>query len=322
MKLGVFTVLFSDLPLESMLDKVAASGLETVEIGTGGYPGASHADARELLADSAKRKAFLSAITSRGLELSALSCHANLLHPNMGEAQRSRETFEDTVRLAAELGVGTVNTFSGCPGESDQSRNPSWVTCPWPPEYAEVLEWQWNQHAIPYWSEQNEFLQSHGVRVALEPHPGFLVYNTETALRLRRSCGEQIGVNFDPSHFFWQGIDPVASIKALGAEGAIFHFHAKDTAIDQANTSVNGVLDNKPYLDERARSWIFRTVGYGHGEETWRNILSALRLVGYDGAISIEHEDSLMSVSEGFEKAVAFLKPLVMREKPATAWWT
>lgn len=322
MKLGVFAVLFSELPFEAMLDRVAASGLDTVEIGTGGHPGAAHCNPQALLADAAKRKDFMKAISARKLSISALSCHGNPLHPNPQVAREAHETFEATVRLAAELGVQTVNTFSGCPGESEGSRHSVWVTCPWPPEYAEVLEWQWTKHAIPYWQEQNNFVAKHGVRVALEPHPGFLVYNPETALRLRRACGEQIGVNYDPSHFFWQGIDPVTSIKELGSAGAIFHFHAKDTAIDAHNTARNGVLDTKPYVDERARSWIFRTVGYGHDEHTWRQIISALRLVGYDGAISIEHEDSLMSTDEGFDKAVAFLKPLVIRDAPLQVWWT
>ncbi|WDL97901.1 sugar phosphate isomerase/epimerase family protein [Alicyclobacillus sp. ALC3] len=312
MKLGVFTRVFADLSFEEMLDRVAASGLDTVELGTGGYSEMDHCDVPGLLGDAGKRRAFLAAIAERGLSISALSCHCNPLHPVAEVAHEAKRTFEQSVLLAEQLGVDTVNMFSGCPGESEHSRYPVWVTCPWPLEHTQLLEWQWQQHAIPYWREQNHFLANHGVRVAIEPHPGFLVYNTETALRLREACGESIGVNYDPSHFFWQGIDPVTSIRELGESGAIFHFHAKDTAIDSWNTARNGVLDTKSYEDIGHRSWNFRTVGYGHGGETWRNILSALRLAGYNGTVSIEHEDNLMSLEEGFDKAVAFLKPLIL----------
>lgn len=148
-----------------------------------------------------------------------------------------------------------------------------------------------------------------------------MVYNGETMLKLREACGENIGINFDPSHMFWQGIDPVEAIHALADAGAIFHVHAKDTGFNKHNRAVNGVLDTKPYQQERNRAWIFRTVGYGHDSETWSDIISALQLAGYQGTVSIEHEDSLMSVEEGFQKAAAFLKPLIIREKLQNMWW-
>lgn len=321
MKLGVFMVLFGDRPFTEALDYIAASGLDTVEIGTGGYPGQAHCNPAELLADKAKLRAFQQAVQERGLEISALSCHGNPLHPNEEVARKYHEDFEHTVRLATELGGLDVITFSGCPGESETSQNPVWVTCPWPEEFTQVLNWQWQEKVLPYWSRQHEFLKAQGVRVAIEAHPGFVVYNTETMLRLRETCGDTIGMNFDPSHLFWQGMDPVACIKELGQQRAIFHVHAKDTAFDTRNTSLQGVLDTKSYRDERNRSWIFRTVGYGHGEKTWRDIISALQLVGYNGTLSIEHEDSLMSIDEGFQKAVAFLKQQVIREKLDNVWW-
>jgi sugar phosphate isomerase/epimerase len=322
MKLGVFMVLFGDRPFTEALDYVAQSGLNTVEIGTGGYPGKAHCDPAQLLADKAALRQFKQAVEDRGLEISALSCHGNPLHPNQEVAGQYHEDFENTVRLAEELGGLQVITFSGCPGESDSSQNPVWVTCPWPEEFTQVLNWQWREKVIPYWSRQHEFLKEHGVRVAIEAHPGFVVYNTETMLRLREECGDTIGMNFDPSHLFWQGMDPVACIKELGQKDAIFHVHAKDTAFDDRNMALQGVLDTKSYRKELQRSWIFRTVGYGHGEKTWRDIVSALQLVGYNGTLSIEHEDSLMAVEEGFQKAVSFLKQQVIREKLDNVWWT
>ncbi len=319
LKLGIFLVLFGRQSLEEALDTVKAAGVQAVEIGTGGFPGTAHVCARDVVNDDAAIARIRNAVESRGLTISALSCHGNPLHPNREIARKDHDDFVATVKLAQKLGVDTVITFSGCPGESPNSKYPSWVTCPWPPDFLTVLEWQWNEVAIPYWKETAAFCREHGVKVAIESHPGFLVYNTETALRLRREAGDNIGVNFDPSHLFWQGMDPIECIKALGP--AIFHVHAKDTKIDRRNTALNGVLDVKHYGNELDRSWIFRTVGYGHDEEFWKDFVSTLRMVGYDGTISIEHEDSLMSVNEGFRKAVDFLNGLILQDKAGEMWW-
>ena len=323
MRLGVFTVLFGQEPLEAALDRVADAGIPCVEIGTGNYPGDAHCRPAELLADGAALDRFRDAITSRSLEISALSCHGNPLHPQAAVARSSHETFLATVALAERLDVGRVNLFSGCPGDSESARFPNWVTCAWPTEYGELLEWQWSEKVIPYWREQAAVATKHGVKLGFEMHPGFVVYNPGTLLRLRDACGEAIGANLDPSHLFWQGIDVEVAIAELGRQGAIFHTHAKDTAIHPANAALNGVLDTVPLGEVGRRSWIFRTVGYGHSELDWRRILSALRLAGYDDVLSIEHEDALLSIDEGFRKAVTFLQS-VMPTEPAMSesWWT
>lgn len=319
MKIGVFTVLFQDQPLSEALEYIANVGLEAVELGCGNYPGDAHVPVKELLASKVRREAFLSQIRDRGLEISALSCHGNPLHPDPDLAKKHHQVQRDTFALAEKLGVRTVVLFSGCPGDSDRATRPNWVTCPWPPDYAETLKWQWEEKVIPYWEREAKVAADHGLRLAFEMHPGFVVYNPETLLKLRKACGRTIGANFDPSHLFWQGIDPIQALKAL--KGCIWHVHAKDCRIDKANTARNGVLDTKPYTREAERSWIFRTVGYGHGADFWKDFVSTLRLVGYDGVLSIEHEDSLMSPREGFEKAVSFLKQLVLQEKPGAAYW-
>lgn len=323
MKLGVFTVLFGALPLEGALDRAVEAGLDCVEIGTGNYPGDSHCRPADLLADAGRLAAFHDAISSRGLELSALSCHGNPIHPRAEVARASDDTFRRTVELAQRLEVDRVNLFSGCPGDSETASYPNWVTCAWPNEYGELLEWQWTHKVIPYWREAAAFAQERGVRLGFEMHPGFVVYNPRTLLRLREACGENVGANLDPSHLFWQGIDVEVAIAELGRAGAIFHTHAKDTALHPVNVARNGVLDTVPLSDVRERSWIFRTVGYGHGELDWRRILTALRLAGYDDVLSIEHEDALLSVDEGFRKGVAFLRS-VMPSEPAMSgtWWT
>jgi sugar phosphate isomerase/epimerase len=288
-KIGLFLALFHDRPLEDALDAASASGCEAVEIATTGPHG--RPDLVELAA-------------VRELEVSALSCHGNPLHPDEAVAAAADHDFRHAVRLAAQAGVGTVVTFAGCPGESEHSRRPSWVTCSWPDDYPETLEWQWRERVVPYWLEAAAFADELGVRVAIEPHPGFVVYNTATLLRLREAAGAAVGANFDPSHLFWQQIDPLASARALS--GAIFHVHAKDTGFDERRLAVDGVLDTR--IDPAERTWIFRSVGDGHPVEFWRDLAVALQDAGYDGALSIEHEDPLRSREDGLARAVATLR--------------
>jgi sugar phosphate isomerase/epimerase len=320
MKIGVFTVLFSNQSFEEALEFIASCGVEAVEIGCGNYPGNSHCNPDLLLENSNKRKDFLNAIEKRGLVISGLSCHGNPLHPNKSFAKKNIEVQHKTILLAEKLGVERVITFSGCPGDSPSAKYPNWVTCSWPPDFLEVLKWQWEEVVIPFWREEVKFAKKHNVKmICLEMHPGFVVYNPQTLLKLRDAVGEVIGANFDPSHLFWQGIDPVAAVREL--KGAIYHFHAKDTKIDKINTKINGVLDTTPYSEEIKRAWIFRTVGYGHSELFWKDLISNLRMVGYDWVLSIEHEDSLMSIEEGFKKAVSFLKNILIKEKLKEIWW-
>ncbi|MDP1560743.1 MAG: sugar phosphate isomerase/epimerase [Pirellulaceae bacterium] len=320
MKLGVFTVILRSMPCEQALDYLASLGVEAVEIGVGAYCGTDHCNPDELLHSDLKAEAFLAAIHSRGLQISCLSVHGNPIHPNPSIAGQHHADFERAVRLAAKLGVDVVTTFSGCPGGAPGDSQPNWVTCPWPPEYLEILEYQWNDVVIPYWMKATAFARQHGIhKIALEMHPGFVVYNPESLLKLRRAAGPEIGANFDPSHLIWQGIDPCAAVRAL--QGAIWHVHAKDTDIQKWNSLTNGVLDTKHYSDELNRAWLFRTVGYGSSRELWCDFISALRMTGYDHALSIEHEDSLMTSREGLEKAIQFLQPLLLKEPKGAVTW-
>jgi sugar phosphate isomerase/epimerase len=321
-RIGVLTVVYRDLPLEETLDRLAALGVEAVELGTGGYPGDGHCEPDALLRDPDAARRLRRAVQARSMKISALSCHGNPLHPRDDIAHSAHLAFTKTVQLAEVLEVPVVNTFSGCPGDREGGRVPNWITCAWPPEYTEALAWQWEEKAVPYWHEQCALARKHGVRIALELHPGFLVYNPETLLRLRAATGPELGANFDPSHLFWQGIDPVAAIRLLGADNAIFHVHAKDTYLDRDNIRTNGVLDTKRYGQVQDRAWTFRTVGFGHSESTWREIVSALRVAGYDDVISIEHEDLLLSRDEGLGRAVELLRTVVPGALPTEPWWT
>lgn len=319
MKLSVFSVVLGGMPLAEACAFLKSQGVDAIEIGCGGYPGKAHCDPKKLLGNKQEQQAFLNAIHDNGLSLAALSVHGNPVHPVAEIAKGFQDDYLDAVRLAGELGVDRVVCFSGCPGGSPQDRTPNWATCAWPEDYLQVLQYQWEDVLIPHWTKAAAFAKEHGVnRLAFEMHPGFCVYNPDTLLKLRVAVGEVIGANVDPSHLFWQGIDPVAAIRSL--KGAIHFFHAKDTAMDPINTAVNGVLDTRHYGDPN-RSWVFRTVGYGHDQLTWNRIISELRQAGYDDVVSIEHEDALMSGKEGLTKAIRLLKDVLIYEDAGDMYW-
>lgn len=319
MRIGVFSVIFKQLPFEQALDKILSYGATAVEIGTGGLPGAEHCPIDELLTSAAKRKTYLKAIQSRDMLISAFSCHWDPISPDRKLAAASDELFRKTVRLAEMYGVPAVNLMAGCPAGSAKDQMPNWVTCPWPPHFSEILDYQWNQVAIPYWRQAAQFAQDHHVKIGVEMHPGMLIYNVETMLRMREACGPAMGCNFDPSHLFWNGVDPVAAIRKLG--DAIVHVHAKDCYIDPFNVEVNGCNDHKSYTDIPHRSWTFRTIGYGHDLKVWKDIVSALRMIGYDHVISLEHEDGMMSFDEGVKKGLEALHKVVTVESPGEMFW-
>ena len=319
MKLGVLTVPLQGMTARDAFAYLHSLGVQTVELGTGGYTNNNHLKPEVYLDNPDKIAEFKDLLKEFDLEISVLSCHGNPVHPNKEKAAAYHQVFVDTCRLAEQLGVDTVVTFSGCPGDCEASERPNWVTCSWPEDYGEILDWQWNQVLIPYWKEAAEIARSCGVtKIAFEMHPGFCVYNPATLLRLREAVGD-IGANFDPSHLIWQGMDPVMALREL--EGAVYHFHAKDTRVDPANKAKNGVLDTGHYGNVLDRSWVFRTVGYGTGAQMWKDMMSTLQCIGYKGSVSIEHEDGLMSVREGLEKAIAFLKIVMITEDPAAMWW-
>jgi sugar phosphate isomerase/epimerase len=319
MRIGVLTVVFQQLPLERMLEQVASFGLGAVELGSGGYPGSHHCPVDELLASETKRQEYQETFASHGIIVSALSCHYEPLSPDQALARKSDEIFRKSVRLANLLDVPVVNAFAGLPAGAPGDTMPNWVTCPWPPYFLDILDYQWNQVAIPYWREAAKFAEDHGVKIGFEMHPGQLVYNVETLLRLRDAAGPAVGCNFDPSHLFWNGVDPVAAIRKLG--DAIVHVHGKDVYVDPYNVAVNGCNDNKPYNRIPERSWTFRSIGYGHDTKTWKDIMSAFRTIGYDYVISIEHEDAMMSFDEGLSKGVALLKEVCTFEPPGEMFW-
>lgn len=311
MKIALVSDSLAHLPFPAMLDAAKALGIEGLEIATGNWSSGPHIDLAALLRSAPARRDFLSEFTRRGLELVALNCSGNPLHPVDG-ARQSAVT-RDTIRLAGELGLGKVVMMSGLPGGGPDDRWPNWVVSSWPPETQDILAWQWQERLLPFWHDLVAHARAEGVtRLALELHGNQLVYNVPTLLRLRAAVGETVGANLDPSHLMWMGADPIAAVDALGP--AIYHVHAKDAFLNAPRAALVSRLENGSLADIPARAWSYITLGYGHDEAWWRAFCYRLRMVGYDGWLSIEHEDVLMSRLEGVERSVQLLRDVAPRE--------
>jgi sugar phosphate isomerase/epimerase len=323
MYLGIITKALNNLPLPEALRQITGLGVQAVELGTGNYNGDHHCRPAQLLEDEDAFGRFRGILADAGVTITALGCHGNPLHPDPSIAGLHDEVFRATVLLAEKLGIERITLLSGCPGDSESSLAPNWVTCGWPQDFPAILEWQWQEKVIPYWRKCADFAVSHGVpKLCIEMHPGCVVYNPPSLLRLRDAVGPVIGANLDPSHLMWQGIDIIEVVRRLGEAGVIYHVHAKDTALNSAMVRWNGVLDTAPLELTRARAWTFRTVGFGHDALFWKTFVSALRESGYDDVLSIEHEDPLAGRNDGIRHAVEFLQQCLLSEPPAEAWWT
>jgi sugar phosphate isomerase/epimerase len=311
-KLCLNTDSLGTLPLPQALDFAAGIGIESVEIAAGGHSVAPHMRIADLLSDASKRAEFANAITSRELRLDAINCSADPLHPVHGGEHL--KVIQNSIRLAGLLGVDKIVSMSGCPGDSPQARTINWIWFPWPKDMQQIREEQWDV-AMPVWGELAELAQANGVtRIALELLPLQLVYNVPTLLRLREAVGPVIGANIDPSHMFWQQMDPLRVVAALGP--AVHHVHLKDTQLDENEVALNGVLDFRSWDDPAHRSWVFRTVGEGHPASFWKLFLQALVASGYDDVLSIENEDPLLPGKTGVARAVDFISSLIELERP------
>jgi len=311
MKIGIVSDSLAHLGFEAMLDAAVELGVAGVEVNTGNWSAAPHLDLPGLLADGAARRRFLDAFERRGLELIALNANGNQLHPTDGARQSS--TLHDTVRLAGLLGVRKVCLMSGLPAGGPEDRTPNWIVSSWPPETGEILAWQWREKLIPYWRDLASLARDNGVdQLCVELHGNQLVYNVPSLLRLRQEIGPIVGANLDPSHLMWMGADPLVAVDALGE--AIVHVHAKDTYLNPAKQATTSLLENGSLTDVAARSWTYITLGYGHDEAWWREFCYRLRMVGYDGWLSIEHEDVMLSRLEGARRSVELLNAVAPKE--------
>lgn len=319
MKLGVLTGVLGSLERKAAFARAKELGFDAVELGTGEFTTDVHAGLERLGQDSSAVAELHTDLADAGLELSALSCHGNPVHPQESYAARADDVLRRTIEAASALGVENVVCFSGCPGEPG-GQYPNWITTPWPGYFDDLLEWQWAEQLIPYWTDVSAYAADKGVRVAIEMHPGMSVYNLPTLLRLRDACGPAIGANYDPSHLWWQGMDPILVLRETARAGALFHVHAKDTFIDPLVVARAGMLENASHTAVE-RAWRFTTLGYGHDLGFWREFVGELRSVGFDGVLSVEHEDPLAPIDEALERSVEILRSCIWRESSAeTAW--
>jgi sugar phosphate isomerase/epimerase len=315
MELCLYTDSVPSLSFEQALDLAASVGCASIEIATGGQSSAPHLRIDELLGSDRKRAAFAASFAERGLRIAALNCSAWPMHPVHGRAHV--ELIRSTIRLAELLGVDTIVTMSGTPGDGSTASTFNWIWYPWPDDATELLERQWSE-ALALWQDLGRFAEDHGVaRIAFELHPLHLVYNVPTLLRLRNAAGAVIGANLDPSHLFWQQMDPRAITRTLGP--AVHHVHLKDTLIDPVQVRIAGVLDNRPFETLHERAWTFTTVGRGHDRTYWQSFVDALREVGYDGPLSIENEDATQPPRDAVAEAAAFMRPILDTHAPARA---
>ncbi|MEQ8372640.1 MAG: sugar phosphate isomerase/epimerase [Roseibium aggregatum] len=303
MKLGFVSDSLGGMSFEDLLANASRMEVSGIEVNTGGWSTAPHFDLAAMK-DTQKQKTFLQAFTENGLEIISLNANGNPLHPTQPE---QGQCLKDTIRVAGAMGIKTVCTMSGLPAGSTADKKPNWVVSSWPPETQTILRYQWEDVLLPFWTEIAALAKEHGVeRIALELHGNQCVYNVPSLLKLRDAIGPVIGANLDPSHLFWMGADPLVAAEALG--DAIYHVHAKDTLLNAPVQAVTSLLENGSLMDIPARSWSYITLGFGHGEEWWRQFCYRLKMAGYDGWLSIEHEDVLLNSLEGLEKSVALLK--------------
>lgn len=311
-RLGLLTDSVAHLSIEEALDLAVDCGLESIELATGAWSTAPHLDLASLLRSPEARRDLRSQFDRRGLVLTALNCSGNPLHPGVVGSTHDLVT-RQTLELAGLLGVPNVVMMSGLPGGPGDV-NPNWITVSWPPETTEILEWQWTERVLPYWSELTAKAQSMcDARICLEMHAQQAVYSPTSFMRLRDQLHSPVFANLDPSHLLWMGSDPLAAVRALRA--SIGHVHAKDAKIEPA-AALTGRQETLPPDRVNDRSWNYTTLGYGQPAEFWRTLFLELSRIGYDGAINIEHEDYSMGRVEGVRKASDFLRAVAVSSSP------
>ena len=324
MKLGAYTAVLHDTPIAETLEVLRDLGLHSAEINSGGFLPAPHLPIADLRQSADARDEYLGMFDAAGITLTALNCNGNPLHPDPEVRDKHGKDVHDAIELGALLGVRRVVTMSGLPGSDPGARLPSWTVLPWDSAYLDARDHQWNEVALPYWRDVQARAADADVKVCIEMHPHNLVYNPATLLRLAEQIdATHVGAEMDPSHLFWQGIDPVAAVEALG--DLVYNAAAKDTRINAA-ASVNGVLDDRHVRvrpDEPGAvslggrytlsrwpensSWDFVAVGRGHDVEFWTRFLAALQRVDPDMAVNIEHEDQELGQIEGLRSAARTL---------------
>ncbi|UOQ45554.1 sugar phosphate isomerase/epimerase [Halobacillus salinarum] len=311
MKTGLVTDILGHQSFEEMLDTCEQLGVETLELGCGNWSDAPHVDLDALLEHESSRRNFLDAIERKGMSIAALNCSGNQLAPG-AEGEAHKRVVNKTFRLAGLLGVEKVVMMSGCPGGGPGDKTPNWITHPILPPHFEALNWQWNEVAVPYWKEAVKTAEEYGVeKIAIENLGYNLVYNPETFFRLKNEVGDRIGMNFDPSHLFWMGGDPIRALRELG--NSIYHIHAKDVRIERGLAERQGLIDIKPMDSYASRSWNYAALGHGHEVSWWKEFFTVAKMAGYENEIVLEMEDLTMDPLTGVKKSMDVLKEALPR---------
>jgi sugar phosphate isomerase/epimerase len=293
--IALLTDALEDHPLEAVAEWCAARGIGGLELGVGGYSPAPHVAALRAGADLA------------GLGVVALNASGNPLHPDREVREAHDAALRTALQLAAELGVPRVVAMSGCPGSGVW---PVFAGGAWLPDMEGLWERQWPQIAA-YWEKLSAWAPS-GVDICLELHPGTSIYNAASFALLAGVTGSNVKVNLDPSHFWWQGIDPVVAVRAL--HGRIGFVHGKDTLVHPDRVALHGVLDFRWPADADTMPWHFCAVGHGRPLAEWRALFAAIAEAGYDGPVSIEHEDPRLDVEAGIEASLEGLRAALAAE--------
>ena len=304
MKIGLVSDCLGGQSFDELLDSCVKLGIEQVELGVGNWSSAPHVDLDGLLESEAKRDEMKGKLKDHGLSISAFNCSGNPL-----AYEKDMDVTKKTFELAQMLGVKKIVMMSGLPAGCKGDKTPVWITTSWPPETQDILDYQWNEVAIPEWKNIVKMAEDCGIeKIALENHGMQLVYNPETLLRLREAVGPMVGMNLDPSHLFWMGGDPIEAARVLGEHGAIYHIHGKDSRPERRCWQPNGMLDTKPIDAFARRAWNYVAVGAGHDAKWWKEFFSVVRMSGYDDEISLEMEDLTLSMLDGHLASLRVLR--------------
>jgi sugar phosphate isomerase/epimerase len=306
MRLGVVLEGFLDRTLDDALDLLARSAPEVtdLEVGVGGFAPAPHCDVAHLLGDRDAVTLWLRRIETAGFRVSALNVSGNPLDPDRELARRHDDELRDAIRLAALLGVDRVVAMAGCPAGAPGDRTPHFDAGGWLPYLAGIHERQWEDAVGPYWRELADFAQREHppLLICIELHPGTCVYNAETFEQLA-SIAPNLAANLDPSHLFWQQMDPLA---VAGSLSRIGHAHAKDVVFNERALDLHGLLDHRWTPTDADSPWTFATVGRGHDADWWASFAAVLAERGVE-SMAIEHEDPIIEAEPGVGQAAAFL---------------
>ena len=302
---------FGDMSLEELCKLTSQIGYDGLEIACH-----SHLDVHRVLADDAYVAAFQDTLARYNLKCWALGAHLigqcvgdnwdprlDNFAPNAlaGKPEEIRawaiEEMKVMAHAAKNLGVDVVTFFMG---------SPIWKFWYSFPQTSEEMVEAGYQKVKELWTPIFDEYDKCGVKLALEVHPTEIAYDYWSTRKLLETFEYRptLGINFDPSHLIWQGLDPAMFL--FDFADRVYHVHIKDAKLNLNGR--NGILGSHITFGDQRRGWNF--VSPGHGDVDFDNIIRVLNQIGYDGPLSIEWEDSGMERIFGGTEACAFTKKI------------